>query len=63
MLTRGFLFSSQLYVMWPHTEMMVNAMAAALDESLVEVTRLHAEGRLQTEAGPMPASTGFARLV
>ena len=63
MLTRGFLFSAQLYVMWPHTETLVNAMATALDESLAEVARLHSEGRLQTEAGPMPASTGFARLV
>lgn len=63
MLKRGFLFSSQLYAMWPHTEAMVNTMSTALDESLAAVTRLHTEGRLQTEAGPMPASTGFARLV
>ena len=63
MFKRGFLFSSQLYVMWPHTEAMVNAMTTALDESLAEVTRLHTEGGLQTEAGPMPANTGFARLV
>jgi glutamate-1-semialdehyde 2,1-aminomutase len=63
MLSRGFLFSTQLYVMWPHTEAMVNSMIAALDESLAEVARLHAEERLLAEAGPLPASTGFARLV
>jgi len=62
MLTRGFLLSSQLYVMWPHSETVVARMIAALDESLAEVTRWHAEGRLQTEAGPTPAGTGFARL-
>jgi glutamate-1-semialdehyde 2,1-aminomutase len=63
MLIRGFLFSSQLYVMWPHTEALVDAMITALDESLGEISRLHAEGRLQAEAGPMPPNTGFARLV
>jgi glutamate-1-semialdehyde 2,1-aminomutase len=63
MLSRGFIFSTQLYVMWPHTETMIESMIAALDESLTEVARLHAEERLLAEAGPLPASTGFARLV
>ncbi|MEQ1862436.1 MAG: aminotransferase class III-fold pyridoxal phosphate-dependent enzyme [Chthoniobacteraceae bacterium] len=63
MLARGFLFSSQLYIMWPHTEPLIDTMIAALDESLAEVARFYAAGTLQTEAGPMPASTGFARLV
>ncbi len=63
MLGHGFLFSSQLYVMWPHTETLVTSMVAALDESLTEITRWQTEDRLQAEAGPMPASTGFARLV
>jgi glutamate-1-semialdehyde 2,1-aminomutase len=63
MLSRGFLFSSQLYVMWPHTEAHVSAMAAALDETLTEVSRLHNGGRLRAEAGITETSTGFARLV
>lgn len=63
MLRRGYLMSSQLYVMWPHTEQKVRAMLAALDESLEEVSRLHRENRLIAEAGPLPASGGFARLV
>ena len=63
MLMRGYLFSSQLYVMWPHTEALVDAMVTALGESLAEVSRLHAEGKLQSEAGPMIPNTGFARLV
>jgi glutamate-1-semialdehyde 2,1-aminomutase len=63
MLARGFLFSSQLYVMWPHTAALVDTMLAALDETLHDLARCHAEGRLAELAGPMPASTGFARLV
>jgi glutamate-1-semialdehyde 2,1-aminomutase len=63
MLTRGFLFSSQLYVMWPHTEAHVGAMTAALDETLSEVARSHEIGRLREEAGVAEISTGFARLV
>jgi glutamate-1-semialdehyde 2,1-aminomutase len=63
MLSRGFLFSTQLYVMWPHTEERIGSLVAALDESLSEVARLHAEDRLAAEAGPVPAATGFARLV
>jgi glutamate-1-semialdehyde 2,1-aminomutase len=63
MLGRGFLFSTQLYVMWPHTEGMIGTFIAGLDESLGEVTRLHEEGRLAAEAGPLPAAAGFARLV
>ncbi len=63
MLSRGFLFSTQMYVMWPHTEDMMDSMTAALDESLAEIARLHAEEKLEAEAGPLPAGTGFARLV
>jgi glutamate-1-semialdehyde 2,1-aminomutase len=63
MLTRGFLFSSQLYVMWPHTESHVRALASALDETLEEVVRLQKNGALPREAGPIAASGGFARLV
>ena len=63
MLRRGYLMSGQLYVMWPHTEEKIRAMLAALEDSLEAVSRLHGEGRLISEAGPLPASTGFARLV
>jgi hypothetical protein len=38
-------------------------MLAALDETLHDLARCHAEGRLAELAGPMPSSTGFARLV
>jgi hypothetical protein len=63
MLARGYLFSSQLYVMWPHTEAHVTGMAAALDEVLCDLSRLHGNGRLRDEAGVAEISTGFARLV
>ena len=63
MLARGFLFSSQLYVMWPHTQEHVGALTVALDSVLGEVSRLHESGRLREEAGVAEISTGFARLV
>jgi hypothetical protein len=63
MLARGFLFSSQLYVMWPHTAAHVGAMGAALDDVLSEISRLHADGSLRHEAGVGEISGGFARLV
>jgi glutamate-1-semialdehyde 2,1-aminomutase len=63
MLSRGFLFSSQLYAMWPHTEAHVCAMTAALDEVLDELKRLHESERLHQEARVSETSTGFARLV
>jgi glutamate-1-semialdehyde 2,1-aminomutase len=63
MLARGFLFSSQLYVMWPHTGAHVNELVAALDETLGEIVGLHENGRLREEAGVAEISTGFARLV
>jgi hypothetical protein len=55
--------SSQLYVTWPHTEALVAGMLTALDESLGKVAQLQAEGQLQSTAGPISVSTGFARLV
>ena len=63
MLQRGYLMSGQLYVMWPHTGEAVAGMLAALDESLASIARLQEAGRLESEAGPLPSSTGFARLV
>jgi glutamate-1-semialdehyde 2,1-aminomutase len=63
MLRRGFLFSSQLYVMWPHTEAMIGSLLDALDEALQSASKLHSQGALAKEAGPLPSTTGFARLV
>ena len=63
MLARGYLFSSQLYVMWPHTEAHITGMSAALDEVLGELARWHENGRLRDEAGVAEISTGCARLV
>ncbi|OAI56664.1 hypothetical protein AYO49_03830 [Verrucomicrobiaceae bacterium SCGC AG-212-N21] len=63
MLARGFLFSSQLYVMWPHTEGHVSALAAALDEVLCELDVLLDNGRLHDDAGLVQSDLGFARLV
>ena len=63
MLQRGYLMSSQLYVTWPHTSDLVAGMLTALDESLGKVAQLQAEGQLQSAAGPISVSTGFARLV
>ncbi len=56
MLQRGYMMSSQLYVTWSHTEAMVAAMLAALDESLAIV----ASTPLEATQGPQQ---GFARLV
>jgi glutamate-1-semialdehyde 2,1-aminomutase len=63
MLQRGYLMSSQLYVTWPHTAELIAGMLTDLDESLGAVAELQASGQLQSTAGSMPASTGFARLV
>lgn len=63
MLTRGFLFSSQLYVMWPHTEAHVASLTSALDEVLGELSHFHESGRMSEEAGITQPCTGFARLV
>lgn len=63
MLRRGWLMSSQLYVMWPHTEAHIGSMTEALDEVLAGLAALHENGDLTREAGTQPVSTGFARLV
>lgn len=62
MLKHGFLMSSQLYVMWPHTEAQVASMLSALDESLGVVSKLVVEGRLEAEAQVKTPQQGFARL-
>jgi glutamate-1-semialdehyde 2,1-aminomutase len=63
MLRRGFLFSSQLYVMWPHTGAHTRDLLSALDESLAAVAAIHDRGALRAESGVAAAPTGFARLV
>lgn len=63
MLGRGFLMSSQLYVMWPHTNAIVSSMLSALDESLGLVTKTHERGALKVESGVKGVQQGFARLV
>ena len=62
MLHQGFLSSSQLYVMWPHTAAHIADFLSALDEVLAGVSRIHAAGDLQKEAGPQVVGGGFARL-
>lgn len=62
MLARGFLFSSQLYVMWPHSDRHVDDLLAALDDSLARVSIVQSEGRLISEAGTGQTQAGFARL-
>lgn len=63
MLRRGFMMSSQLYAMWPHTDEHMSGMLAVLDETLAEVSSLHEHGTLISEAGVTTQQTGFARLV
>ena len=63
MLARGFLFSSQLYIMWSHTPGEVASLLDALDASLAEVAKVHEAGRLREESGVGAVTTGFARLV
>jgi glutamate-1-semialdehyde 2,1-aminomutase len=63
MLQRQFLFSSQLYVMWPHTDETISGMLAALDEVLGGIAEVHQQGKLREVAGPSIVTTGFARLV
>lgn len=62
MLERGFLISSQLYVMWPHNEEMIASMLSALDESLALVAQTRERGALKAESGVQTAQQGFARL-
>lgn len=63
MLARGYLFSSQLYVMWPHTEEMIVAMTDAWEETLALLAKIHERGALKAEAGVPDTPQGFTRLV
>jgi glutamate-1-semialdehyde 2,1-aminomutase len=62
MLSQGYLFSSQLYVMYPHQEADLARMLGALDEVLNGLLPLQAAGCLRETAGPEVRPAGFARL-
>jgi hypothetical protein len=62
MLARGFMVSSQLYVMFVHDETLIDLLLTNLAETFAELTELHSSGRLRAEAGELAAPTGFARL-
>ena len=59
---RGFLGSSQLYLMHAHTPEHIADFLAALDETLSDLEREIAEKSLSTMAGELPVSGSFARL-
>lgn len=58
---RGFLASSQLYLMLAHTDEQKASFFGALDESLCEVEKVLSEGRI-TEAATAIGANQFARL-
>ncbi len=62
MLKRGFLFSSQLYVLGTHDTTQIDSMLNALDESLSELDQIQSDGKLQESVGEHKASAGFGRL-
>lgn len=62
MLARGFLASSQIYVMLAHDRAKVDAFLAALDVVLAEIEPIAAAGRLAAEAGVSGPGPAFARL-
>jgi glutamate-1-semialdehyde 2,1-aminomutase len=62
LLARGFLFSTQLYLLAAHEELHVVSLLNALAEVLPDLTALHTEARLPAEAGTAPAQPAFGRL-
>ncbi|MDZ4287239.1 MAG: aminotransferase class III-fold pyridoxal phosphate-dependent enzyme [Prosthecobacter sp.] len=62
MLERGFMVSSQWYLMWAHDTSQVAAVLNALDEVLAELAVLARQEKLEAEAGSIPSTPGFARL-
>jgi hypothetical protein len=67
MLSRGYLVSGQLYLMFSHTESEVDGMIEAMGEALGELSRLLEGDRLVAEAGPLGGDRvamgqAFARL-
>ncbi len=61
LLERGFVVSTQMYVMMAHTRPKVDAFLEAMDASLGEIGKLAEAGTLQSEAGTA-AAAGFTRL-
>lgn len=61
MLTRGFIVSSQMFVMMTITSEKIERFLDAMDTTLGEIAKLANEGKLQSEAGPV-AAAGFTRL-
>jgi glutamate-1-semialdehyde 2,1-aminomutase len=62
MLARGFLASTQLYVMYPHDEEMIGSFLHHASEVVDQLNALHESGHLKKEAGDIPQSGGFTRL-
>ncbi len=62
MLSRGFLFSSQLYVLGTHDSTQIDSMLNALDETLAELVKIQSGGKLQESVGDHKAKAGFGRL-
>jgi glutamate-1-semialdehyde 2,1-aminomutase len=62
MLARGFMVSTQFYVMLAHDEEMVDRVLEHLSEVAEELSVLGELGTLQQEAGELQPQTGFTRL-
>lgn len=62
MLARGWISSTQLYVMGAHDEALVESFTSALDEVMASVAKDFNDGTLAREAGAVQAQTGFTRL-
>ena len=62
MLARGFMVSVQFYVMFAHDEALIDSLLNQLAEVFSELSVLHADRRLASEAGNVKVSGGFARL-
>lgn len=62
MLGRGFLFSSQLYVLATHGPTQIDSMLSALNDTLAELGQIQANDKLQETVGKEKAKAGFGRL-
>ena len=62
MLARGFIASTQIYVMLAHDSTHAAAYLEALDATLADVARLAEAGRLESESGVSGPGPAFARL-
>ena len=62
MLKRGFMFSSQLFLMGTHDSSQIDSMLNALDETLTELDGIQSAGKLRETVGDLKANAGFGRL-